>query len=58
MAAARSSRRQGRHQQLTGDSGPRARLGDFRSHVYAIGPQVGYFLPVGRKKWYLNLKSY
>jgi hypothetical protein len=44
--------------QLTGDSGSRAALGDFKSKVYAIGPQVGYFFPVGGEKWYVNLKSY
>jgi hypothetical protein len=46
------------YQQLTGDSGAGATLGDFKSRVSAIGPQVGYFFPVGGKKWYLNLKGY
>jgi hypothetical protein len=45
-------------QQLTGDSGSGAVLGDFKSRVYAVGPQVGYFFPVGAQKWYVNLKGY
>jgi len=43
------------YQQVSGDSGSGAVLGDFKSRVYAIGPQVGYFLA---NKWYLNLKGY
>jgi hypothetical protein len=46
------------YQQLTGDSGSGAVLGDFKSRVYAVGPQVGYFFPVGARKWYVNLKGY
>ena len=46
------------YQQLSGDSGAGATLGDFKSRVYAIGPQVGYFFPVGARKWYINLKGY
>jgi hypothetical protein len=46
------------YQQLTGDSGAGAVLGDFKSRVYAVGPQIGYFFPVGAQKWYLNLKGY
>ena len=42
--------------QLTGDSGSGARLGDFKSRVFAIGPQVGMFL--GERKVYLNFKGY
>ncbi len=26
--------------------------------VSGIGPQVGYFFPVGDKKWYANLRGY
>ena len=40
------------YQQVSGDSGAGAVLGDFKSRVYAIGPQVGYFFPVGGSKWY------
>ncbi|MFZ4284994.1 SphA family protein [Variovorax sp. HJSM1_2] len=46
------------YNQLTGDSGSGATLGDFKSRVAAIGPQVGYFFPVGGRKWYVNLKAY
>lgn len=46
------------YQQLTGDSGAGASLGDFKSRVYAVGPQIGYFFPVGGRQWYLNLKGY
>lgn len=45
-------------QQLTGDSGSGATLGDFKSRVGAIGPQVGYFFPVGKEKGYVNLRGY
>jgi len=44
--------------QLTGDSGAGAMLGDFKSRVFGIGPQVGYFFDVGGSKWYFNLKGY
>jgi hypothetical protein len=43
--------------QVSGDSGAGAVLGDFRSQVAAIGPQVGYFFPVGGRKWYVNAKA-
>jgi hypothetical protein len=46
------------YQQVSGDSGAGAVLGDFKSRVYAVGPQVGYFFPVGGSKWYLNLKGF
>lgn len=44
--------------QLTGDRGSGATLGDFKSRVAAIGPQAGYFFPVGKEKGYVNLKGY
>ncbi len=44
--------------QLTGDSGEGAVLGDFKSRVNGIGPQAGYFFPMGKKQAYLNLKGY
>jgi hypothetical protein len=44
--------------QLTGDSGSGATLGDFKSRVGGIGPQVGYFFPVGKERGYVNLKGY
>ena len=46
------------YQQLSGDSGAGATLGDFKSRVYAVGPQIGYFFPVNGQKWYVNLKGY
>lgn len=46
------------YQQLSGDRGSGARLGDFKSRVFAAGPQVGYFFPVGKEKGYVNLKGY
>ncbi len=46
------------YQQLTGDSGEGATLGDFKSSVAAIGPEFGYFFPLGGHKAYLNLKGY
>ena len=44
--------------QITGDSGAGAVLGDFKSSVNAIGPQVGYLFKMGEKQAYLNLKGY
>jgi len=44
--------------QLTGDSGDGAVLGDFKSRINAIGPQVGYIFKIGGKDAYLNLKAY
>ncbi|MGE5181796.1 MAG: transporter [Acidobacteriota bacterium] len=46
------------YRQLSGDSGPGAVLGDFKSRTNGIGPQVGYFFPVGGGKGYVNLKGY
>lgn len=44
------------YQQITGDSGAGATLGDFKSRVAGLGPQVGYFFQVGDYKWYANAK--
>ncbi len=44
--------------QITGDSGSGAVLGDFKSRVNGIGPQVGYIFKVGEKQAYFNLKGY
>lgn len=46
------------YQQLTADSGARATLGDFKSRVFGVGPQVGFLFPVGDMQGYLNLKGY
>jgi hypothetical protein len=46
-------------QQLTGDSGPGAKLGDFRGRVLGIGPQIGFLFPMGESyQGYLNVKAY
>ena len=46
-------------QQLTGDSGEGATLGDFKSRVAGIGPQVGYLFPIGGKmQGTLSVKAY
>jgi len=44
--------------QVSGDSGAGAKLGSFKSRVNGIGPQVGYFFPLGKEKPYVNLKGY
>jgi hypothetical protein len=45
-------------QQISGDSGAGAKLGSFESRVGGIGPQGGYFFPVGGMQGYVNLKGY
>ena len=46
-------------QQLTGDSGAGATLGDFKSRVAGIGPQIGFIFPVSDAVGgYLNIKAY
>ncbi len=44
--------------QLTGDSGKGAVLGDFKSKVNGIGPQLGYLFKMGEKDAYFNIKGY
>jgi hypothetical protein len=46
------------YQQITPDSGAAAFLGSNESRVAAIGPQVGFIIPAGSVKAYLNLKAY
>jgi len=46
------------YNQITGDSGLGARLGDFRSRVAGIGPQIGFFIPFFDRQSYLNLRAY
>lgn len=46
------------YQQVTADSGALPILGDFKSRVSGIGPQIGYLFPVGDMQGYLNLKGY
>ncbi len=46
-------------QQLTGDTGPGATLGEFKGRVLGIGPQVGYIFPVAEGyQGYLNLRGF
>jgi hypothetical protein len=45
------------YRQLNGDSGSGAVLGDFKSQVSGIGPQLGYFFPVGSRNWYFGAKA-
>jgi hypothetical protein len=46
-------------QQLTGDSGPGAKLGPFKGQTVGIGPQIGFIFPVAEGyQGYLNLKAY
>jgi hypothetical protein len=46
-------------QQLTGDSGSGAKLGEFKGRVLGIGPQIGFLFPVSESySGYLNLKGY
>jgi hypothetical protein len=46
------------YQQLSADSGGASILGDFKSRVFGVGPQVGYIFPIGDLHAYLNLKGY
>jgi len=46
------------YQQLTADSGSGATLGDFKSRVFAVGPQIGYIFPIADMQGYVNLRGY
>jgi hypothetical protein len=46
------------YQQLTGDSGPGATLGDFKGRVASIGPEVGYSFKAADRTIGLNLRWY
>ncbi|MEA2909460.1 MAG: hypothetical protein QOJ15_1541 [Bradyrhizobium sp.] len=46
------------YQQLTADGGQAPILGEFKSRVLGIGPQIGFIFPVGDMEGYLNLKGY
>ncbi|MBB3980335.1 hypothetical protein GGQ64_005589 [Rhizobium azooxidifex] len=47
------------YQQLSGDSGSGATLGDFKSRVFGVGPQAGYKFDVSdATTGYVNLKGY
>ena len=46
------------YNQVTDDRGAPALLGDFRSRVAGIGPQLGFFFPLGERQAYLNVRGY
>jgi len=46
------------YNQISGDGGAGDRLGDFKSRVAGIGPQIGFFFPVLDRPGYLNLRAY
>lgn len=46
------------YHQITGDSGSGALLGNFKSRVNGIGPQVSYQFMVGKQEYHLNLRGY
>jgi hypothetical protein len=46
------------YQQLTGDRGAPAFLGENLSRVAGVGPQLGYLFPVAGMQGFLNLKAY
>jgi hypothetical protein len=46
------------YQQLTDDSGAPPILGNTKSAVVGVGPQIGYLFPVGDLHGYLNVKGY
>jgi hypothetical protein len=46
------------YNQLTDDSGASPALGGFKSRVVGVGPQIGFFFPIGGREAYLNLRAY
>lgn len=46
------------YNQLTADSGQLPILGENKSRVAGIGPQIGYIFPIAGQQGYLNLKGY
>jgi hypothetical protein len=46
------------YNQVSGDSGAGATLGDFESRVIGVGPEAGWLFNVGDATWYFNLKGY
>jgi len=47
------------YQQITGDSGAGAKLGEYKGQAVGIGPQIGFFFPAGeRYTGYLNVRGY
>jgi hypothetical protein len=46
------------YNQLTADKGAPVILGEFKSRISAIGPQIGYIFPMGQLQGLLHLKGY
>jgi hypothetical protein len=46
------------YKQITSDTGALPILGDTRSQVVGVGPQVGFIFPVANMQGYLNVKAY
>ncbi len=46
------------YKELGCDSGSGDRVGCFQSQVVGVGPQIGFFFPVGDMQGYLNFKAY
>jgi len=46
------------YDEVTGDRGPGAKLGSFESRVAGIGPQIGFFFPLGDQQATLSLRAY
>lgn len=46
------------YNQFTADSGSAPFLGEVKSRVIGIGPQMGFIIPMGEVQGYLNFKAY
>jgi Putative MetA-pathway of phenol degradation len=46
------------YKQLSADTGAPLILGENKSQVVGVGPQIGYLFPVANMQGYLNLKAY
>jgi hypothetical protein len=46
------------YNQVTGDGGPGATLGEHKSRVAGIGPQIGFFFPFMDQQGYLTVRGY
>jgi hypothetical protein len=45
-------------EEVTGDSGPGAKLGAFKGRVAGIGPQIGFFFPLAGQQGTLTFRAY
>ena len=46
------------YDQLSGDHGDGAALGDFQTEATAVGGELGHFFDAGESKWYGQVKAY